>query len=602
MKLGALKGDYAYVVKKYVKDVIDGKIIAGEDRVLGCKRFVAMLDNKDYVVDADDADYVIRIIETQIKHRQGQTLEGLPLRGKPFVLLPWQKFCIYGMLIFYKKGKKRERLVKEAFLYLARKNGKTIFAAALAWALALLDGESGSKCYVVGAALKQAKETYDTWLYSLTGSSMYDGKKEAQRDGWRILDNNMEHSISNERILVDGLNKAISLNAIASNPDAQDSFNANLIIADELHAYKSPNQYNVLKEATKAYTNKLVIGITTAGKDGTGFCAQRLKYCQGVLRGVNKDESYFIFICKADDGIKDSQDLVDEVQFAKANPSYGETIRPDDITNDALQAMADPQQRKDFLSKSLNIFVSADSAYFEIDEFRKSNAEAAVKLGIDDTLPIAEKIYKISKLPIKWYGGADLSKLHDLTAASLHGQYKGVDIAITRAWFPLVLATAKADRDKIPLFGWQDDGVLEMCTTPTNDHKRVVAWFKAMRDMGFKIMQVGHDRKFCREYFAGMTAAKFKIVDQPQYTYKKSEGFRHIEKQAKNGNLYYLGNNAYEYCIQNVAAIEKSDDMIEYHKLRANARIDVFDADVFATVRMLEGTEKDESKSRYWNG
>ena len=65
---------------------------------------------------------------------------------------------------------------------------------------------------------------------------------------------------------------------MAANPDVQDSFNCNIAIADEIHAFKKPKQYTLFKEAMKAYRNKLMIGISTAGDDPNGFLAQQVEY------------------------------------------------------------------------------------------------------------------------------------------------------------------------------------------------------------------------------------------------------------------------------------------------------------------------------------
>lgn len=268
---------YKNTAIQYAKSVLKGTRKAGKEVELACKRFIQDLEREDLELRTKDADFVIGIVEKTMVHMKGEDLEGKPLMNTPLILQDWQVFIVYNLLGFFYKGTNKRRY-KEAFIFVPRKNGKTTFIAALAWGLAILGRASGSTIYIVAAALKQAAESFGFIIFNL--------KKMGMIEDFRVLNNNAEHSIYYEFKDDDGnVTGSIKIEALAANPDAQDSFNCNIAIADEIHAFKKPAQYNRFKEAMKAYTNKLMIGITTAGDNVNSFCFQRLEYAIKVVNG-----------------------------------------------------------------------------------------------------------------------------------------------------------------------------------------------------------------------------------------------------------------------------------------------------------------------------
>lgn len=592
MDLSHIDSEHFKNAYQYAEKIANGEVLANEDRILACERFLNDLKRDDVDFKQEEFDFAIDYIECTVHNVQGEDKNGVTFKDMPMILTDWQKFIVVNLFGFFIKDTNIRRF-NEALIFLPRKQGKTSFSAALADAKSALDRKSGAKTYIVANSVKQTMESF-SFLHDNIEQLRPDVKK------LRIRDNNQEHSI-----YIDFGDGTADIFAIANQEDKLDSLNCNCLILDELHSWKraGAKKYTLMKNAMKAYRNKLLIGISTAGDVSDGFLANRIKTLHKVLNGSIKDpayDSYFIFICKADQDAegnilnadKKITSLDDPEVLQMCTPSLDITVTLNDLLADAAQAINEPQLRSEYLNKTLNVFTNDLRAYFDIDEFRASDSK--YNWTLDD----------LARLPIVWYGGADLSKLHDLTAGALYGNYKGVDICITHGFFPRAAAVKKADEDGIPLFGWEEDGWLTMSNTPTILPDDIVNWFISMRKRGFKIKKIGFDKKFGREFFLKMRKAGFAINDQPQYFYVKSEGFRHIEVAMKNKKFYYLHSDAYEYCVQNVRAIEKTDDMIQYEKVDGDGgtqRIDLFDAGVFSCCQMLDDMALGNIASKWLN-
>lgn len=568
----------------YANGVLDGSIAACEDKILEAKRFLRDIENPRFYLNEEVINISVNFIEKVVVHYQGESVKAVSLRNKPMELQEWQMFVVVNVMGFYKTGTIETRF-KEAMVFIPRKQGKTAFTASLALCKSLIERMSSSKCYIVANSIKQSLEAFGFIRYNV---ERWKDKRIS------IKDNNSEHSITGDF----GKDGSFFVQALANDESRLDALNGNFIIMDEAHTMRNSKKYGLMKKTMSAYRNKLLFIISTAGDIPNGFLANRLTYCRKVLEQSIENDELFIFICKANED-KDGMPInyLSDETLMMANPSCGVTVTIEELRAEAEMALNDPQTRMEFFNKTLNVFTNSMNTYFNVDEFIASDEQ------------YNWTIEELAKLPIKWYGGADLSKMHDLTAAALVGEYehdgKKIDIAITHAFFPIASAKEKAEDDGIPLFGWKDDGWLTMSNTKTVLYDDVVKWFIQMRQLGFNIRSVGFDRKFGREFVSKMKKNKFRMVDQPQYFWKKSEGFRRIEMKVKNKEFYYAHSEAFEYCVGNVRAIEKTDDMIQYEKADGDGgtqRIDIFDATVFATVQMLQEIDSKANRAKDFFG
>lgn len=574
--------DNLSIVNQYADDIINEKAVACKELIQACKRYKEDLKNDKYDFRPEEAQDIIELIEDYIVLLDGEDKSGAPFAGTPFLLQPWQKFIIYNLFGFFNKGTNIRRF-NEAFLFVPKKNGKTPFAGALAWAFGVKYSSSASKILLTSVELTQAMLSFNFIKKNLEHLGLLEDGQRRIRNGWRVKDNNMEHSITGT---LDGGGE-IYIQALSGK--LKDGLKANFVIADEIHEYKNADQYLYYLKAMKNYRNKLMLAITTAGDDTTSFCYQRLKTCQKILAGTYPNDEYFVFITKADQDMDGNTDYLNPVEHMKANPNYNVTVMDYDLMKAAKDAEQEQQLMKSFLAKELNIYTASIKAFFDLEVFIRSNAKYVKNHWTIDEL---------AKLPIAWYGGVDLSKLYDLSAACLYGEYQGVDIVIPHCWFPITQAHNKADKDNIPLFGWAQDAWLTMCNSETIHYDDVTKWFVEMRKKGFKIKEVRYDIRFGEQFHDDMKAEKFKIENQPQLFTKTTQGFNRIHNQSLEGKLYYCSAEPFEYCVQNVKANEKTGGFMEFSKIQENLRIDIFAAAVFAAVGMLENASKVKRATR----
>lgn len=357
---------------QYAQDVLSGKIIAGEYIKLACERFFDLMENDKYEFREESVHIVIRFFSI-LKHYTGRHA------GKPFILEAWQEFIIASVYGFYVK-EDGSRLVKSVYIEMARKQGKSAFAAGLCLFHLIADGEMDAEVDLAANSKEQAKIAFRMCSNFVKGIDPKGKDLVCFRD----------------KVTFD---KMLSvLKVLAADDSKLDGFNASMYLLDEYHAAKNGRLKDVLQSSQGMRENPMSVIITTAGFDKLGVCYQYRTMCTEVLKGLKEDDTLFSVIYCLDEG----DDWKDENVWIKSNPNLGVTVKPNYIREQVRKAINSPSEEVGIKTKNLNLWCDADTVW--IPEHYILNASKDVDLT--------------EFKDIEAYVGIDLSSTSDLTSVA----------------------------------------------------------------------------------------------------------------------------------------------------------------------------------------
>ena len=351
---------------QYIEDVLNNKVIACKSIKLACNRFLSFLEKDEYYFDDAAVQRVINFISL-IRHYLGKH------NGKPFILQAWQTLIIAAIYGFkYKKDD--TRVCRNAFILMARKNGKSALCAALSLYHLIADNEAAGEIFFAANSREQAKI-----LLSITSNFA------------KSLDSKGK-TISVYRDLIKFKNNFIKV--VSSDTSKLDGYNLSFAIIDEEHEAKDSKMIDIISSSMGMRTQPLLIEISTAGFNTFGI----YNTCKEILNGLKEDDSLQAFIFELDSD--DNWD--DETTWIKANPNLDITVTADFIQSEITKAKNTSSLEVSVRTKNLNQWLSSSEIW--IADIHIINATQ--KLKIEDFAGF------------NCYVGVDLSAVSDLTAVS----------------------------------------------------------------------------------------------------------------------------------------------------------------------------------------
>ena len=482
----------------YYQAIQNGSVVVGRWVRMFYEYIVKGLQEQSFFFDQKKANRAIRFIETFCHHCEG--------RDDLLRLELWQKAAV--SVIFGVVGADGLRQFREVVIIIGRKNGKSLFAAAIIAYCVFLDGEYGAKVFCVAPKLDQADLVYSAFWQSIAKEPELAALIRPRKSDYYIESTNS------------------SVKKLAFNAKKADGFNPHLTVCDEIASWPGDNglkQYEVMKSALGARKQPLLLSISTSGYVNEGIYDELMKRSTRFLLGDSRERRLAPFLYMIDD----IQKWNDINELRKSNPNLGVSVSVDYLLEEIAVAEGSLSKKAEFLTKYCNVKQNSSQAWLDAQDVDKAGGPA---LSLEDY----RGCYCV--------GGIDLSRTTDLTACVAIIERGGKLYIFARFFLPAERIEEATARDGLPYAAYVQRGILLPSGDNFVDYHDCLSWFVSLVEQ-YEIypLKIGYDRYTAQYLVQDMKQYGFHMDDVWQ-GYNLTPVIRETEGLMRDG-AFCIGDN-----------------------------------------------------------
>lgn len=531
----------------YALSVTRGQTVAGKLVRQACQRHLDDLATPgSYIWDPDAAQRAIDFFGL-LTHHKGEWA------GQVIRLEPWEDFIVGS--IFGWRRSDGTRKYRDAYIEVARKNGKTEIASGVGLLLAFFDGEGGAEVYAAATKRDQAKIVWDEAARMVKASA---GLRSRIRSTVGSL-------------FIEG--SASKFAPLGADADTLDGLNVHGVLVDEVHALRGRSLWDVLGTASGARRQPVRFAITTAGYDRKSLCWELHTFGMAVLDGLEGPaaDATFVYIATLDEG----DDPFDEAVWPKPNPNFGVSVKPDEMREQASRARAMPGALNSFLRLRMNVWTDQANRWADMEAWDACKAE-----------PIFDRMWPR-------FGGLDLASTRDITAFLLISPSDDGYLDVRPYfWCPADGIRQRSERDGVPYDVWADLGLITATPGNVTDYDRIRSDIRDIAD-DLGSGPTGYDRWNASQLVSQLQEDGADMVPVGQGFQSLSSPMREVEKLMLGKRIRHGGHPVLRWMVANLQASQDPAGNLKPDREKSADKIDGFAAllDAVFVWQHVEPTE-----------